>query len=98
MNESKSAMPSSENREEALFQAALQLTGTERVTFLNGACLGDPALRQRLEALLAAHDEPDELLPKGGPAVVGTMKLDLQDAPDEAVGQMLGPYKLLERL
>jgi serine/threonine protein kinase/tetratricopeptide (TPR) repeat protein len=32
------------------------------------------------------------------PAAKATMKLDLSDAPDEAVGQMLGRYKLLERL
>src|SRR5271154_1769982 len=98
MSEFKSDMPSPQNREEALFQAAVQLTGAERATFLNGACLGDDALRQRLEALLAAHDAPDELLPKGAPAVVKTIKLDLSDAPDEAVGQTLGRYKLLERL
>ena len=33
----------------------------ERASFLDGACHGDPALRQRLEALLAAHEQPDDL-------------------------------------
>jgi hypothetical protein len=61
-------------------------------------CEGDPALRQRLEALLAAHAEPDKQSPKGAPAVIATIKLDLPDAPGEAVGQTLGRYKLLERL
>ncbi|HEX4121735.1 MAG TPA: serine/threonine-protein kinase [Verrucomicrobiae bacterium] len=85
-------MQSPQEREEALFQAAVQLNGAERVVFLNGACLGDDTLRQRLEALLAAHDAPDET------AAVETMKLEPADTADEAVGQMLGPYKLLERL
>ncbi len=85
-------------REEAIFQAAVQLAGAERATFLNGACLGDPALRQRLEALLAAHDEPDDLSPKDKPAAVATMKLELSDAPDEAIGQTLGAYKLREKI
>ena len=98
MSESKPDMPSPQNREEALFQVAVQLTGAERAAFLNGACLGDPALRQRLEALLAAHDAPDELSPKDKPAAVATMKLEIADAPDEAVGQTLGRYKLLERV
>src|ERR1035441_774318 len=98
MSESKSAMSSHQNREEELFQAAVQLTGAERATFLNCACLGDDALRQRLEALLAAHDAPDELSPKHKPAAKATMKLKLADAPDEAVGQTLGRYKLMERL
>src|SRR5271154_6316198 len=91
-------MPSPQNREEALFQAAVQLTGAERAAFLKGACLGDDALRQRLDALLAAHDAPDELSPKDTPSAKATMKLELADVPDEAVGQTLGRYKLLERL
>ncbi|HEY5043355.1 MAG TPA: serine/threonine-protein kinase [Verrucomicrobiae bacterium] len=91
-------MPSPTNREEALFQAASQLTGAERASFLNGACLGDDALRQRLDALLVAHDEPDDLSPKDKPAAVATIKLDMSDAPDEAVGQTLGNYKLLQKI
>jgi serine/threonine protein kinase len=96
MSQSKPDMPSSQNREEALFRAAVELPpGIARRAFLEQACAGDSALRQRLDALLAAHDEPDNLSPKGAPA---TMKLDLPDAPDEAVGQTLGRYKLMERL
>ena len=44
------------NHEEALFAAALARPTSERAPFLDGACHGDPDLRQRLEALLAAHD------------------------------------------
>ena len=89
-------------REAALFETAVQLFGTARATFLDGACHGNPALRQRLEALLAANDSKDSFLepeapkPASGPA--GTMKLELPDEPDEAVGQTLGRYKLMERL
>ena len=85
-------------REEALFTAALNNPLAERPAFLDGACHGDPALRQRLEALLAAHDAPDELLSTLPTAAKATIKLDLADAPDEAVGQTLGRYKLLERV
>src|SRR5208282_1026336 len=99
MSESQSTMPSPQKREEALFRAAVELPpGAGRRAFLDQACAGDPALRQRLEALLAAHDEPDELLPTGAPAAKATMKLNVPDAPDEAVGQTLGRYKLMERL
>src|SRR5665213_1980079 len=91
-------MSSPQNREEALFQAAAQLAGADRASFLSGACLGDVALRQRLDALLAAHDAPDELSPKDKPAAKVTMKIEIAEAPDEAVGQTLGRYKLMERL
>ena len=88
--------------EEALFQVAAQQAGVERTAFLNGACHGNPALRQRLETLLAAHDAEDSFLepehPGPGCEPLKTMKLDLPDPPDEAVGQTLGRYKLLERV
>ncbi|MGA2556312.1 MAG: protein kinase, partial [Verrucomicrobiota bacterium] len=90
-------------REAALFEAAAQLTGAERAAFLNVACHGDPALRQRLEALLAAHDAKDPFLepeaPKPGSQPVNTIKLGVTDNPaDDAVGRMVGHYKLLEKL
>jgi hypothetical protein len=102
MNASNSAMNPDSQREAALFQAAAQLTGPARATFLDGACHGNPALRQRLEALLGANDskdsflEPEAAAPDHAP--VKTMKLEIADPPDEAVGQTLGRYKLLERV
>lgn len=48
MSPSQSGMSSPQNREEALFQAAAQLTGTERATLLDAACLIGSALRQPL--------------------------------------------------
>ncbi len=92
-------MPSPQQREEALFRAAIELpSGPTRKSFLDQACAGDPALRQRLDALLAAHDQTDDLTPGVASAARATIKLDLPDAPDEAVGQTLGRYKLMERL
>src|SRR5262245_33842588 len=98
MSKPQPNMPSSEQRVEALFQAAVQLVGTERAAFLNGACLGDPALRQRLDALLAAYDETGVLLaPLAAPARA-TVKVELPDAGDELVGTRISHYKILQRL
>src|SRR6185503_11987463 len=96
-----SAMPSPQEREAALFALALEKPVAERAAFLQAVCGADGALRQRLEILLAAHDQPDELLgdAAGKPAVKATMKLEFaEEPPDEAVGQTLGRYKLLERV
>jgi serine/threonine protein kinase/WD40 repeat protein len=103
MNASDREIKPDPKREEALFQAAAQVTGPERAVFLNGACYGDPALRQRLEALLAAHDTKDSFLepeaPKPGSQPVKTIKLAVADDPaDEAVGMKVGRYKLLEKV
>ena len=90
--------PSNPSREEALFQLALEKTAEKRPAFLDAMCDGDLALRARLEALLAAHEQPETLLATQAAAARPTIKLDLADAPDEAVGQTLGRYKLLERV
>src|SRR5215204_2785842 len=34
----------------------------ERAAYVDAACVGDPALRERVEALLRAHDEAGEFL------------------------------------
>src|SRR5260370_37024502 len=48
--------------DETLFLLALEKPAAERPAFLEQACAGDDALRQRLEALLRSHDTPDSFL------------------------------------
>ena len=48
--------------EEGLFQLALTKLAGKRSAFLDAMCDGDAALRQRLEALLAAHEAAESLL------------------------------------
>src|SRR5262249_24113987 len=84
--------------EAALFQAALQLTGRARASFLENACAGDAALRQRLEALLAAHEQPEGALAEPAPAAKATMEIGVAEVPDEAIGQKIGHYKILEKV
>src|ERR1041384_7146647 len=86
------------NREEALFALALEKPADKRAAFLDVMCEGDAALRSRLEALLAAHEQPETMLATQAETARPTSKVDLADAPDEAVGQTLGRYKLLERV
>src|ERR1043166_759722 len=98
MRKSHLTMPSRQEREEALFRAAAELPpGPVRQAFLDQAC-DDPALRHRLEALLAAHEQPDSSLDKAAPALSPTLKLELPDVEDEAVGETIDRYKLLEKV
>jgi len=94
MDQQPSTPPDPIQREQALFAAALERASEDRATFLDGACHDDPELRQRLETLLAANDDPDSLLPEDLTADA------THESPfhDEAVGQTLGRYKLLERV
>ncbi len=86
------------NREAALFQAAVLRSGQDRASFMDGACQGNPALRHRLEALLAAHEQADGALAETAPTAKATMEIEPAGAPDEAVGQSLGRYKILEKV
>jgi len=95
------------SREEALFSLALEKPVEKRAAFLEAVCESDTALRAWIEALLAAHEQPETLLAAEGnrrdelheSPIKGQGLTELSppmDAPDEAVGQTLGRYKLLE--
>jgi len=43
--------------EEEIFQVAADMLAPERAAYLATACEGQPALRQRIERLLASHDD-----------------------------------------
>jgi len=78
-------MPSNE---EALFLAAAPMPANERTVFLERVCADDPILRARLNALLAAHDQPEtfarsEPLPGFPPEATA---IPLPSPPDDAVG------------
>ncbi len=54
--------PMNPTREEALFGLALTKPAADRAAWLDRECGDDKALRARLEALLAAHEQPETVL------------------------------------
>jgi serine/threonine protein kinase len=99
------AIPAAKQLEDALFFAALHITDSEqRQVFLDQACLDDPALRESVEQMLAAHEDADRLIDRGWDAIAlaaaevrdfsGTV--DLQ--PDQQIGKRIGRYTILESL
>jgi len=78
-------------REEVLFALALEKPAEERAAFLDLMCEGDTALRARLDALLAAHEQPETLLATPPEKARPTIKLAFaEEPPDEAVGHTPG--------
>jgi serine/threonine protein kinase/Flp pilus assembly protein TadD len=101
MNEADPGQNRSEK--EIFFEALDKNTPRERAAFLDGACGKNSALRAKVEALLADHFQEDSFMKKPAAAAreepVKTIKLDVAINPnDEAVGQTIGRYKLLEKL
>jgi WD40 repeat protein/serine/threonine protein kinase len=98
MNTENLNMKPDAKRVAALFQAALQLSGNARASFLESACNGDGPLRQRLDALLAADEQSEGVLAEPALAANATKKIAFAEVPDETIGQKIGRYKILERV
>ena len=81
--------------EETVFHQARQLPAGERSAFLDEACGSNQAVRQRLDVLLQAHDNPDSQFQSKSPALAGTMGMP---SVAEAPGMVIGPYKLLQQI
>ncbi len=82
------------NRVESIFAAAVARPAEERLAYLDQACGGDVALRQRVEALLKAHEEAAQQSFLTNPY----QPASAIDPPSEGPGTRIGPYKLLQQI
>src|SRR2546430_14880787 len=79
----------------AIFDAAIELPPERRAAYVLAACAGEDLLRQRVEALLRAHDSAGTFMdslavaPRGETVVV---------KPSEQPGDRIGRYKLLQQI
>src|SRR5438067_635201 len=81
--------------EQTLFAEALERTDPrDRAAFLDQACHGNPALRARIERLLAQHEHAGNFLESSPPAPSPTVDQPVTERP----GNRIGPYKLLQQI
>jgi eukaryotic-like serine/threonine-protein kinase len=84
-----------------LFHRALECDSRERATFLANACGDDALLRREVESLLLSFDENRGLFQSGtfgvSAAELAAMVLDEDEEPS-AVGQRVGPYRLVAEI
>src|SRR5262245_9766984 len=85
-------------RERDIFIEALQQADpAERSAYLDTACAGDDALRQRVLQLLALHEKNESfLLDAPAPLPPGAPADTIDQSSLAAPGTLIGPYKLLE--
>jgi len=96
------------DRELAVFSTARRLPAGARAAYLNEACAGDAALRQRVEALLLAREEAGAFLhdpapgaarpPVGAPPPGDEATRLIPGPPAEKAGDRIGRYKLLQQI
>jgi WD40 repeat protein/serine/threonine protein kinase len=79
----------------AIFEAAIELPVERRAAYLQAACAGDDALRQRVEDLLRAHETAGTFM--GSMAVVSKSETT-PIKPLEELGERIGHYKLLQQI
>jgi serine/threonine protein kinase/Tfp pilus assembly protein PilF len=84
----------SEKVKQVFFQAVEISSADERASFLDGVCEGDAILRQRVEALIVAHERPDSLLDNGAVSPALTITQPITETADDVIG----PYKLLQQI
>src|SRR5260370_14591252 len=75
-----------------LFDAALARPVEQRAKFLNGACVGDDALRREVESLLASDEQAESFME--APAVAGAAQSLLGVEARLSVGQQISHYKI----
>src|SRR5262245_6735748 len=86
---------------ETIFNEALPLAAAKRAAYLVAACGENLKLRQRVEALLRAHEAPEGFLPEqpsSPPAETPTLQGFLAAQLTEQPGDAIGRYKLHEKL
>jgi serine/threonine protein kinase/tetratricopeptide (TPR) repeat protein len=78
-----------------LFHDLLDLPPEQRADFLNTRTAGNPALREALDALLAAHDLAGEFM--SGPTIAADASGQTATTdPELRARRIIGPYKLLQ--
>jgi eukaryotic-like serine/threonine-protein kinase len=89
-------MPQPSEHEIEVFNIALELPVGERFAYLDRECVGDTALRQRVEELLEASKESWACLE--GSAALPPRIVGLSLVPAEKAGDRIGRYKLLQQI
>ncbi len=77
-----------------VFTAALELPAAERASFLAESCGADEALREEVDSLLAAHEEPKNVLEQN----TYDLASQLQTNGNKYLGKRFGAYSILREI
>ncbi len=91
------AIPTGPRRDrlQEVFDAALNCPESERAAYLAEACADDPALRERVERLLAAYERSEAVFEA---PISPEIERELARLKPEEEGERIGRYKLLQEI
>src|SRR5215212_11473433 len=94
------SMDNPPEREATVFGNARRLSAGDRAAYLDEACAGDPALRERVDELLGASEEAGGFLqdPARGAERQAEITPSNASVPGEKIGERIGRYKLLQQI
>lgn len=81
---------------EEVFHGALDCEPDQVSTFLDKTCAGDEVLRDKVEALLASHQQAGSFIET--PVATLTASIVENGQPDLLIGHMIGHYKISKRI
>ena len=87
-----------------VFRAALERPAAERATYVAESCGSDGALRQEVEALLAADADPDDALAETGLRAGRAALMDVlsggqsTDTDDDELPDRIGRYRVIRKI
>ena len=84
--------------EEEIFQVAADMPAAERAAYLRTACEGQPALRERVERLLASHDDGGFMQRPADRTDSAELEAELARLKPEEGEDRIGNYKLLQKI
>jgi serine/threonine protein kinase/Tfp pilus assembly protein PilF len=79
-----------------IYHAALELSPSQRDSFLDGACAGNEELRREVESLIAAEGHAGDFLQ--APALKDAAEILTPEESPTLVGKKFGNYRILSRL
>ena len=83
---------------ETIFHRAMEREPGQRAAFLDNACADDEKLRQRIEALIIAHEQANGFIERPAFEIEAQALANEQAKPqdDSIVGQVIGHYRIIE--
>jgi serine/threonine protein kinase/tetratricopeptide (TPR) repeat protein len=91
-------MNETERQEVMVFNAALDMSGAERSSYLDKACNGDTRLRGKVDALLNAHSAADSYFRSAAGVPAAQASRAAEGDAGTQPGDRIGRYKLLEKI